>query len=582
MKQYVMAFNKHFDSIEFLKNTKLIKKNPALNENFTHKKDIDILKIMNSKTSQNQALMLNFINSFTKSLEEQNLQFVFTTQTINTAYRHAKDTNIEKNIIIQKDILNSFHRSEGKHYQFFKKNIKIDAASGKKSERREFIRALEFHKDFNLHEHTIKAFDNSLNHLISYIGLYDHNRKSHNKGIGRCEIVVNASYEADIIQHFQLIKYTDKDTTFYYNENLFQGKLKEGNQLCIKFFQNDEENSSAIQIAKYLVSYMNADMSKNKGSHKFIFNNLNIRNITHSQVLFSKSLFSKIYKHINKYKALHKYKDMHEFTKAYNDHKIIIEFQYKNSSFANGALEDNLININQRFNERINQYVGLINMLLATLKKFKWSNVSVHLSLKDYQSQFEKFNEFCKKPNIKKAKREAERVKSHYNRFIKRHSTYFKKMTHSIEIEFVSERTTLKVDLSTYTSTSSFIYNKLKSIDADIQLIDKELRSYEYIKANNFYEEQDNRYANMRLNTLDDYVEQDIMLENLENNQLEKSSRMNQLIEIVDAKIIQYKEVDNQYVKYNTEKLSYALMAYEDRTFQFRESQENVKKFKDF
>ena len=56
-KQYLITFNKSYDSIEFLKNTKLIKKNPTIHERFTYKKDIDILKIMNAKNSQNQALM---------------------------------------------------------------------------------------------------------------------------------------------------------------------------------------------------------------------------------------------------------------------------------------------------------------------------------------------------------------------------------------------------------------------------------------------------------------------------------------------------------------------------------------------
>ena len=144
-KQYDLAFEKSFASIEFLKNTKLIKKNPAPNEHFTYKKDIDILKIMNSKTSQNQALMLNFINSFTKSLEDENLQFIFSTQTIATQYRHKYGTNMKKNILLQKDALNSFHRKENKHFQFFKKNSKIDTSTGKRSSKREFIRALEFH-----------------------------------------------------------------------------------------------------------------------------------------------------------------------------------------------------------------------------------------------------------------------------------------------------------------------------------------------------------------------------------------------------------------------------------------------------
>lgn len=309
----------------------------------------------------------------------------------------------------------------------------------------------------------------------------------------------------------------------------------------MKFFQSDKDNNTSVQIAKYLVSYMNSDFSKNKGSYKFIFNNLNIRNITHSQVLFSKSFFSKIFRHLNKDKKLHKYKDMYQFTKAYNTHNIIIDFKYENNTFADGEFEDNLIIINQKFNDKINEYKSLNNTT-----KFQ-------------------------------------RVKLHYKRFINRHNDYFKKMVHYMEIEFVKENITLNIDLSRYVSTSLFIYKKLKKIDTDIQLVERELSSYEYQSSNDFYTQQETQWENMRLTTLTDYVAQDIILENIQGNKYDKYSRMEELVKIIDTKLIQYQELkENQFIDYNTNKLQYLLMAFEHRTFQFREDEESLEKFKDF
>ncbi|MCX6076571.1 MAG: hypothetical protein NTW78_06740 [Campylobacterales bacterium] len=192
-------------------------------------------------------------------------------------------------------------------------------------------------------------------------------------------------------------------------------------------------------------------------------------------------------------------------------------------------------------------------------------------------------NEYKSMHNLKKFNR----VKSHYNRFLKRYSAYFKKMTHSIEIEFVSENTTLKVDLSAYTATSLYIYNKLKNIDADIQLVEQELRSFIYIQENDLHGENAHKSlrikskANMDLidyvgadnQRIDTLIEHDIYLEKIQASPLEKYSRYNELIQIIESKLMQYKKLDynNKLVEHNVDKLKYALMGFEYTTQTFRE-----------
>ena len=152
-----------------------------------------------------------------------------------------------------------------------------------------------------------------------------------------------------------------------------------------------------------------------------------------------------------------------------------------------------------------------------------------------------------------------------------------------MEIEFVKENMSLNVDLSIYTSTSTPIYKKLKNIDTDIQLVEKELRVYEYQQSNKFYKEQETSYKNMKLTNLDDYVVQDIMLENLYSTKYEKYLRMEELVSIIDTNLVKYQELkNNQFIEYNSQKLQYLLMAFEHRTFQFREDEESLMKCQNF
>ncbi|MFA6191727.1 MAG: hypothetical protein WC665_05180 [Sulfurimonas sp.] len=517
LNQYTLMFEKQFNAIEFLKYNRLINKGPAFSERFSFKNDIDILKIIQNKKKQSNALMLNFINAFTKILQDKGMQFIFSTQTIDLKFRHTNDINIEKNIHTQKDILNNFHRNEKRNFKFFKQDC----------ENREFIRAIEFHEDMNLHEHTIKAFDNSLEHLINYIITYEKNRKS-NIGVGRCELVVAEKYKNDIIKHFKLKKYTDriKNSEFHYNENHFSGKVKNGDQLCIKFFnvESDKKNSGAIQIAKYLVSYLNEDK---KDNYKFIFNNLKIKNITNSQALFSKYLYGKIFKNLNrKDKKLDKYKDMYEFTKAYND--IVINFKYINSVF-NNSFEDKLIEINEKFNIKINDY-------------------------KDN-------NEIDK----------MKRIKKHYNRFLKRHNEYFKYMPKTLDIEFVKEKIDINVKLSTFTLIAYKDYKKLKHIDNYKDFFEKELNNFCFINDNEIYEEQENKYLNMNVDNINNYICQDIMLENIKASKFDRVMKINDMIiSVNDNILVKYKENDNKYIKYNTQRLEKSLNLLAYGTLEYR------------
>lgn len=82
----------------------------------------------------------------------------------------------------------------------------------------------------------------------------------------------------------------------------------------------------------------------------------------------------------------------------------------------------------------------------------------------------------------------------------------------------------------------------------------------------------------MKLTDLDDYVAQDILLENLQGTKYEKYLRMKELVNIT-----KYQELEhNQFIEYNSQKLQYLLMAFEHRTFQYREDEESLNKFKDF
>jgi len=135
INMYDITLEKSLNSIKFTKNIKLINKNPSFKENFTFRNNTDVSKIMKNKQSQKAAYLMNFINSFTKILEEDNLNILFTTQTIDTAYRHNEDVEIQDNIMLQKDALNSFHRSENKNFYFFKKIKAITPHNSKQKKR---------------------------------------------------------------------------------------------------------------------------------------------------------------------------------------------------------------------------------------------------------------------------------------------------------------------------------------------------------------------------------------------------------------------------------------------------------------
>ena len=76
--QYIKSIEKHHNTIAFNKSVKVVKKNPQLGERFTFKKDSDITKMMQGKIKKDNALMFNFINTFTKiNILDKDIKIVF-------------------------------------------------------------------------------------------------------------------------------------------------------------------------------------------------------------------------------------------------------------------------------------------------------------------------------------------------------------------------------------------------------------------------------------------------------------------------------------------------------------------------
>ncbi|MCX6722470.1 MAG: hypothetical protein NT094_00175, partial [Candidatus Staskawiczbacteria bacterium] len=517
LKQYNQVLNKSYDSIEFMKQIKLINKNPSFSDSFTFQRDINITKVIENKHKKKIAHLMNFISSFTQILEEKGLGMVFTTQTIDPKYRHKENSNIATNILFQKDILNSFHRAENKKYYFFRK---VSNTTTNNSKTREFIRSLEFHKDFNLHEHTVKVFDDSLQHTINYIKMYNNNRIFHRE-IGRCEIVIDDKYKEGLIKHFQLKKNND----FYYSEKHFKGKLHKGNQLCIKFFKNDEKVSK--QIVKYLVSYLN---KSEKDIYQFIFDNLKIRNFTHSQVLFSKTLYVKIFDQLHKNKRLHAYKSLYYFTKEYQDNNIVVNFEYENTIHNNQKL-DYLQALNDRFNDKLNDLDN---------------------SSKKYQKLY-----------------------SHYNKFIIRHKDYFSKMIRVLKVQFLSENITISVDMNKYKVVSHEEYKKLKKVDSEIYFIQKELSKFTYIQDNHYYEELQEQYSHKETDTLEQFIQKDMMQESITNKHKERYSRYTDIINIPNEILGESLKSDDFYFKVAANRLENTIENFNISTSRFRSEQIN-------
>jgi hypothetical protein len=346
---------KQYKNLDFLNQVTLIPKQAASYENLTHSfhKRLNVYALYTKKQKNKHALELNFIDAFTKVISNKGLQMVFHTETFDTPHRFKLHIPIQETILKQKEILNDFNRSELRHYAFFKRHSE-----------RHFIRALEFHKDLNLHQHSIKSFGDTLEDLLAYITLYEHNRSKH--ALGRCEMVVDAKYKEPLIEALGLQTYKNR---FYYAQKGFRGSLKRGNLLCFKFFKNDA--TLAQQTAKYLSSYVK------KEAFKYLFNYLRIKNITYSsKTLFSKSFFAIIYPKLQK-PPLRPYQNLAFFTEAYHKGDITLSHFYGSIKLEH-----------ERVLHRLNTYMALKEHYTQTQEHSKLHRVS-H-SLKKYHHRYKK------------------------------------------------------------------------------------------------------------------------------------------------------------------------------------------------
>jgi len=181
--------------------------------------------------------------------------------------------------------------------------------------------------------------------------MYNKNRIKYQE-IGRCEIVIPNDYKEGIIKAFKLKEYCkynkklkQRTTSFYYNDNLFKGELKKGNQLCIKFFEKGEEVNK--QIVKYLVSYLNKG---EKDVYQHIFNNLKIRNFTIKKEEFISS------------------------NDIYNEQKKL--YSYKESDYLETFIYKDVMNENIKYanNERFFNYLETVDIAIKDIDKLSANN----------------------------------------------------------------------------------------------------------------------------------------------------------------------------------------------------------------
>jgi hypothetical protein len=257
-----------------------------------------------TKRANKYAEMNNFANAFTTKSLEDNRQIMFCTHTLPTDLQLATKlleakqngqsitTDLVDSIYVEQlDVLGSAHNHKRKNRQARNFDNK-------------FIRALELTKKLTVHSHCLNAVESGYPALNAYINAEIQAKRCH--GLGRCEIRLESTYKAQIIEDFGLkIFDIDKNGFSHYRvakDDIDESEHKKGEMVIVTFFESTSAEHLTAQIITYILKYVTkgvhtptvnmdttlADFTKSEyNTARSVFLRYNKRAFTYSQYICS-------------------------------------------------------------------------------------------------------------------------------------------------------------------------------------------------------------------------------------------------------------------------------------------------------